>query len=105
MAIEAGKYLITHGKPVSPDFEEAQRLREKLMEIEGIDVEETQTTFMLCHIQQKTAAELKEYLAQEHGMLIRNASNFHGLNKHHFRVASQSRKENNQLVKAIKMFL
>lgn len=105
MAIEAGKYLITHGKPVSPDFEEAQRLREKLMEIEGINVEETQTTFMLCHIQQKTAAELKEYLAQEHGMLIRNASNFHGLNKHHFRVASQSRKENNQLVKAIKMFL
>ena len=53
----------------------------------------------------RIAAELKEYLANEHHILIRDASNFKGLTPHHFRVAAQTPEENNALVEAIKNFL
>ena len=52
-----------------------------------------------------TAAELKAYLAHEHGILIRDASNFTGLTPHHFRIATQSPAENDALVTAIRLFL
>ncbi len=52
-----------------------------------------------------TAEELKDYLAQEHHLLIRDASNFRGLTPHHFRVASQTPAENDALVDAIKQFI
>ena len=38
-------------------------------------------------------------------MLIRDASNFQGLGRGHFRVAAQSAEENDELVAAIKEFL
>jgi len=80
---------------------ETQRLRALLNEIDGIETVDTQTNFFLCTIQQATAAELKEYLAREHGILIRDASNFTGLTPHHFRIATQSPAENDALVAAI----
>ena len=52
-----------------------------------------------------TAAGLKEYLAREHRMLIRDASNFRGLTSQHFRVAAQSPEENDVLVTAIQEYL
>ena len=60
---------------------------------------------MLCRLEHHTAAELKEYLANEHHILIRDASNFKGLTPHHFRVAAQTPEDNNALVEAIKNFL
>ena len=52
-----------------------------------------------------TAEELKDYLAREHHMLIRDASNFRSLTPYHFRVASQTPAENDALVEAIKQFI
>ena len=83
---------------------ETQRLRTMLNEIDGIEAQPTQTNFFLCTIQQAMAAELKEYLAREHGILIRDASNFTGLTPHHFRIATQSPVENDALVTAIKNY-
>ena len=60
---------------------------------------------MLCSMVHHTAIELKEYLAKEHHMLIRDASNFKGLTSHHFRVASQTPEENDALVEAINLFI
>lgn len=37
---------------------------------------------MLVQLRMGKAAALKEYLATEHGILIRDASNFEGLNEH-----------------------
>ena len=45
---------------------------------------------------------LKEYLAGECGILIRDASNFEGLNEHFFRIATQTPEENNELIESIK---
>ena len=75
------------------------------MEIPGIAVMETQTNFMLCTVEKRTAALLKDYLARSHGMLIRDASNIKGLTQHHFRVAAQKPEENDALVEAIKIFM
>ena len=108
LSLEAGKWLVQRGETAIPDLTsylaETQRLRAMLNEIEGIEAQQTQTNFFLCTIQQATAAELKEYLAREHGILIRDASNFTGLTTHHFRIATQSPAENDALVTAIKNY-
>ncbi len=105
LSLEAGKWLVQRGETAIPDLPsylaETQRLRALLNEIDGIEAQPTQTNFFLCTIQQATAAELKEYLAREHGILIRDASNFTGLTPHHFRIATQSPAENDALVTAI----
>lgn len=106
LAIEAGKYLLEHDELLcKPDLLEAQRLAKELEQIWGIVVTPSQTNFMLCRLVHHTAAELKDYLAREHHMLIRDASNFKGLTPYHFRVASQTPAENDALVDAINQFI
>ena len=109
LSLEAGKWLVQRGETAIPDLPsylaETQRLRAMLNEIEGIEAQHSQTNFFLCTIAQITAAELKEYLAHEHGILIRDASNFMGLTPHHLRIATQSPAENDALVTAIRLFL
>lgn len=106
LAIEAGKYLLQHDVLLcKPDLEEAQRLAEMLGDIRGVFVKPTQTNFMLCQIVNHTAAELKDYLVKEHGILIRDASNFEGLTPQHFRIAAQLPEENDALVDAIRKFM
>lgn len=106
LALEAGKFLLEHDELIcKPDLNEAQRLAKELEQIRGVVVTPSQTNFMLCRMVHHTASELKDYLAREHHLLIRDASNFRGLTPHHFRVASQTRKENDTLVAAIKKFL
>ena len=106
LAIEAGLWLIEHQPHCWVDvpsyLAEAQRLRTMLNAIPGIQVQETQTNFMLCTIEHYTAAELKEYLAAQHGILIRDASNFRGLTPHHFRVAAQRPEDNDELADSIR---
>jgi threonine-phosphate decarboxylase len=109
LAIEAGCYLL-QSLEASPTIlerllEETARLRNRLREISGIHVYPTSTNFMLCSIQQSTAAELKEYLLAHHGFLIRDASNFEGLNDCHFRIATQLPEYNDELVEAIQTFV
>ena len=109
LSLEAGKWLEERGKTAIPDLPsylaETQRLRLALDGIDGVGTQETQTNFFLCTIAATTASELKEHLAQEHGILIRDASNFTGLTPHHFRIAAQSPAENDALVAAIRIYL
>jgi len=102
LAIEAGHFLLDHPElRVSPDLGEARRLWQALTAVDGISVEPTETTFMLCRSERCKARWLKDRLARHHGLLIRDASNFIGLDDHCFRVASQLPQENDTLVKAI----
>ena len=108
LAIEAGKFLVEHDPKVLPDMEaylvEAQRLKAELQAIEGLMVMDTSTHYMLVNIEWATSLELKNWLMEHHGILIRDASNFHGLDVHCFRVAAQSPEENDALIAAIKAF-
>ena len=105
LAIEVGKYLLTHGCKLKPDLNEARRLAQKLQATGYVSVDESHTNFMLCEIHTFTAAELKNYLVKEYGILIRDASNFEGLTPHHFRIAALSPAENDTLVEAIRTFV
>ena len=108
LAIEAGKYLVENDLKILPDMveylKEAQRLREQLLAIDGLMVLDTQTHYMLVNIDWADTLELKNWLIENYGILIRDASNFHGLDNHCFRVAAQTPKENDALVEAIKAF-
>ncbi|MBR0432984.1 MAG: cobyric acid synthase [Bacteroidaceae bacterium] len=108
LAIEAATWLIRNHVRVLPELTaylaEAQRLRNALHAIDGISVEPTSTNFMLCRLDERlgiTAAELKEHLATRNGLLIRDASNFEGLTPYHFRVAAQTREEDDELIDAL----
>ena len=106
LALEAGKFLLQHDELIcKPDLQEAKRLAKCLEELPEIEVTPTQTNFMLCRMAHHTAAELKDYLAREHHMLIRDASNFLSLTPYHFRVASQTPAENDALVEAINQLM
>jgi threonine-phosphate decarboxylase len=109
LAIEAGQFLLEQGAPAITQLdeylEETERLRQSLREIDGIRVFETKTNYMLCEISSTTAPKLKDYLIHEHGILIRDCSNFYGLSNHYFRVSAQLPEENDALVEAIRMFL
>ena len=108
LSLEAGKWLIEHDFQAIPHLpsylSETTRLRVMLNDIPGIEAHETQTNFFVCTISTMTASQLKARLALEHGILIRDASNFVGLTPHHFRLATQSPPENDTLVRTIRSF-
>ncbi len=108
MAIEAGKYLLTNNPQMIPDLQdylsEAQRLRQELTVIEGIRVLKTDTHFMLVIIDFAEAWELKQWLINNYGILIRDASDFRGLDSHYFRIVALTKEDDNQLVAAIREF-
>ncbi len=83
-------------------IKERERMLSALNEIKGLKVYETATNFILIQLLEKTASELKLSLFEKHNLLIRDASNFKGLDKHFIRVAVKSKIENNQLIAAMK---
>lgn len=109
LSLEAGKWLVEHdfqAIPHLPDYlAETERLRSALRGIEGIEAHPTSTNFFLCTVASVEASRLKEELARDRGILIRDASNFVGLTPHHFRIAAQSPAENDALVRAIAQIL
>ena len=109
VAIEAGLYLTQCPEIASIDLTallaETQRLRDHLNAIPGLTAEPTQTHFFLCRLAQGRAADLKQGLAEEYGILIRDASNFEGLDEGCLRIATQTPEENDRLVEAIRNIL
>ncbi len=83
-------------------LDESSYLQERVGHIDGFKVVNSQCNFFLCEIcGGKTAAQLHEFLVEKYGILIRNCSNFRGLSQYHFRLAAQSREENDILIKAL----
>ena len=109
MAIEAGKFLIRRDPKMITDLDaylaEAQRLHETLSAIEGLMVMKTDANFMLVNIDAGNTQELKKWLIDNYGILIRDASNFRGLDNHCFRITSQTPEENDVLIEALNEYL
>lgn len=101
----AGEYLLGNNVCVLPPMEDyldkARRLQDAINGIEGFAAMPSQTNFFLCTCQRMTATCLKEKLALDHGILIRDASNFPTLTPHHFRIAAQNDEDNAQLINAL----
>lgn len=110
LAIAAGHYLLHHAETdyaldVLALLSERKRVAEALRGVGGMDVWESDTPYMLICLRSGKAAALKEFLALNHGILIRDASNFEGLDGRFFRIAVQAPAENDRLVNCIKEWM
>lgn len=105
VAISAGHYLLMHSEEYVLDVKalmsERMRMAEALSSLGCIEVWPSDTHILLCKLRFGKAAALKEYLAREHGILIRDASNFDGLDDSFFRIAVQTPEDDDVLVNAI----
>ena len=105
LAIEGAKYLLEEGDGISADIPqllaERERLTNLLLATGMLEIWPTDTHYMLIKLRMGKAAALKDFLAVNHGILIRDASNFEGLDERFFRIATQTPEENDKLVKAI----
>ena len=82
-------------------LEETQRLRAAIGGIDGMEALPTATSFFLVRLEEPSAGALKQWLAGE-GILIRDASNFEGLDGHYIRIAAQRPEENDLLIEKLK---
>jgi len=85
---------------------EKEYLSNKLKEFDCFDVFPSVVNYLLIKMKKGclSATELKRKLFDE-GILIRDCSNFKGLNNRYFRIAVRTRKENSQLIAAMKRIL
>lgn len=109
VAISAGHYLLRHQDEYEMDvpalMQERQRMAEQLTRLGCIEVWPSDTHILLCRLRMGRSSALKEYLATEHGILIRDASNFEGLGEGFFRIAVQTPQEDDELLAAITEWL
>jgi len=109
LAIEASKYILIHPAqftlPIRKWQRETDELIYQLNKVDELEVMPTSTIFFLVRLKKGTAADLKKYLLEQHGILIRDASNFRGLDETYFRITAQRSEENQILADAIKEWL
>lgn len=103
LAIEAGHYLLDKKLPFSLSelLEERTRLVAQLERLRIMDIDPTDTHFFLAKLRHHQSQEVKDWLAHDHGILIRNASNFPTLTPYHIRIVTQSPEQNDLLVEAL----
>lgn len=108
LSIEGARYLLSHSSDFVIDADclchEARRMASELRQL-GIATSPTDCNILLCHLPCGDAAALKDYLALNHATLIRDASNFPGLDNRHFRIAPLTPGENDLLVKNISQWI
>ncbi len=84
--------------------EERNFLKKSLAEIPHLKVFDTDSAFMLVKIKDTlglSARDLKKKLILDYGIVIRDASNFLGLNSKYFRIAVKRRKDNLLLIESL----
>lgn len=108
IALEAGKFILDNEQlflPPSSYYKSASlKFAQKLSKIPHIKVLPSKTNYFLVKLEQKSSFELKKYLINDFGILIRDASNFRSLDSTYIRLACQSEKENDLLIKALKQW-
>lgn len=109
IAIEASKYILIHPAQFTLPIRKWQRETAELIyllnKLDGLEVMPTATTFFLVRLKKGNASDLKAYLMDKYGILIRDAANFRGLDETYFRICTQSGDENQRLVDAITEWL
>lgn len=108
LALEAGYYIAAHpGQfqlPTDTLLEQTYQFRESIRKMPEFRVWPTHTHYFLFETLTGTAAGLKAWLLENHGILIREASNFYGLEQGHCRVACRSVADNTLLTTALRQW-
>ncbi|GAA0892063.1 threonine-phosphate decarboxylase CobD [Fulvivirga kasyanovii] len=106
IAIEAGKFIFDNYESIRPDIDQlmqlSQNLRKEIDEIKGLSILPSSTHYFLVRLDRPKASDLKQYLAYEHRLLIRDASNFYDLDQYYIRISPQTEEKNLLLVNALK---
>lgn len=105
MAQAAGVAAIQDAKKILAEARrlirrEAEYLQKRISAINGMECYDTDANFILIRTQHDSS-KLQERLANSEGILVRDCSDFEGLDAHHIRVAVRSHLENKKLVKAL----
>jgi threonine-phosphate decarboxylase len=103
-AIAAGHFIFDNYSenelPLIQLFRDKEQFVQQLKQL-SFAIENSHTHYFLAKIPLGTARQLKEYLIDHHGLLIRDASNFRGLSKQHIRIATQTKEKNELLTAAL----
>ena len=86
-------------------IKERDFLTKELSQIPSIELYDTDTNFILLRLKKNKANDIKEKLFIESNILIRDASNFIGLDESYIRIAIKSHSENEILIKELKKVL
>lgn len=105
LAIEVAAHFVSNREQYKLPLERWLALKNELCEviasINGLEVVPSQTPYFLIRLQKGSSAELKSFLLDNYGLLIRDASNFRGLDNTYVRIAAQRQEVNSKLVKAL----
>ncbi|MCK9618164.1 MAG: histidinol-phosphate aminotransferase family protein [Lentimicrobiaceae bacterium] len=108
LAQEAGKFLIGHMEKYPLNTRIISKLsfdlQQSIDQLETLRVIPSYAPFFLVEMQSGTADALKQFLLDKHGILIRDASNFRGLNPNYFRICSRDESDNRFLLEALKNY-
>ncbi len=106
LAVEAGKFLLSrddHSDEIDLLFERKENFQAAILREKGYEPKYSDTLFFLVKTHYDSH-ELKLWLRDTHGILIRDCSNFRGLNNHWFRLCTLNEKRNAMLVEALAEF-
>ncbi len=106
LAVEAGKFLMSrdeHSDEIDSLFERKENFQAAILREKGYEPKYSDTLFFLVKTHYDSS-ELKLWLRDTHGILIRDCSNFRGLNNHWFRLCTLNEKRNAMLVEALAEF-
>lgn len=109
VAINAGLFLLRQydESPFCLEelLEERAYMAGQLAAMGGFEPWPSETNFLLVQLRTGKAPALKRWLAEEHHLLIRDASNFAGLDDRFFRIAVQEPEENERLLDALEEWI
>jgi len=108
LALEAGEFILSKYEQLMPEpnwFSFCKSFQNELHNIQGLKVRVSNCNYYLVQIQNGKACDLKHFLIENYGLLIRDASNFRGLDESFFRIAIQDPMFNKLLIKGINDWL
>jgi threonine-phosphate decarboxylase len=106
LAQQVGCYLVENADTLLPDktqlLDRSFDLQARLSLLPDLIVLPSVCSFFLVRLLKRDASFVKEYVLSRHGLLVRDASNFRGLNNRFVRISTQTVLENEQLYVALK---
>lgn len=109
LAIKAGEFILKNYETLqfnaSELLEETTTFKTELSALEGLKVCESNTSYFLIKLLHKTAKEVKQYLIEEHQILVRDATNFNELEGEYIRLSTQSKDANSALIQILKAWI
>jgi threonine-phosphate decarboxylase len=109
LAIEAGKFILDEYTSICPDIKsiltESFFLQTWLNELSFLDVLNSTCNFFLVKLLKGKSSGLKRFLVERKGVLIRDASNFKGLDEAWIRLSVQDPTYNNLLYEGLQEWM